>query len=220
MADFQFSIFLPASSNLPANDTRSGARQAGNFQKSPGAKKGRGGFTLVELIVSVGVFSIVMLVAVGALFSLLAANQRAQTLKVVMNNLNLAMENMVKDIRVGTHYHCDSVGDITQPRDCGLKSYFAFEASGGDTGTVSDQIVFRLNSSTIERSEDGGNSFVPIVSDDVVVENLNFYVYGAPTGDGAQPRVNILISGKAGIDEDTQTDFNIQATVTQRLIDS
>jgi prepilin-type N-terminal cleavage/methylation domain-containing protein len=168
--------------------------------KIKGKKKESHGFTLVELIVSVGVFSIVMLVAVGALLSLLAANQRAQTLKVVMNNLNLAMENMVKDIRVGTDY-------ITTGNS------FTFQASNGT------EIIFRLNGDAIERSV-GGSDFVSIVSDDVEVEQLQFIVFGAEAGDGRQPRVNILMAGQAGVDDDTQTSFNLQTTATQRLIDS
>jgi prepilin-type N-terminal cleavage/methylation domain-containing protein len=178
--------------------------------------KERRAFTLVELIVSVGVFSIVMLVAVGALLSLLAANQRAQTLKVVMNNLNLAMESMVKDIRVGTIYHCGT-GNYSEPADCSNgESTFAFRPSGGSAG---DEIVYQLSGGAITRTIGSGAS-VTITSPDVTVEDIKFRVYGALFQDGEQPRVNIIIVGKAGVDEDTQTEFNIQSTATQRLIDS
>lgn len=174
------------------------------------------GFTLVELIVSVGVFSIVMLVAVGALLSLLAANQRAQTLKVVMNNLNLAMENMVKDIRVGTVYHCGGSPYNTAANCSAGDSTFAFKPSGGSGS--GDEIVYQLSNGAILRSV-AGNNPVAITSSDVTVERLAFKVWGAGD-DNKQPRVKIVITGVAGVDEDTQTDFNVQTTATQRLIDS
>src|SRR3989338_2524865 len=50
------------------------------------------GFTLVELIVSIGLFAIVMLISVGALLALTGANRKAQALQSVMNNLNVALD--------------------------------------------------------------------------------------------------------------------------------
>src|SRR3990167_4918000 len=65
------------------------------------------GFTLVEMIVAVGLFSLVMLVSVGALLALTGANRKAQALQSVMNNLNIALDGMVRSIRMGSNYSCD-----------------------------------------------------------------------------------------------------------------
>ena len=58
------------------------------------------------MIVAVGLFSLVMLVSVGALLSLTGANRKAQALQSVMNNLNIALDGMVRSIRMGSDYHC------------------------------------------------------------------------------------------------------------------
>ena len=42
------------------------------------------GFTLIELMVSITIFSIVMLISVGALLSIIDANRKDQSLKSVM----------------------------------------------------------------------------------------------------------------------------------------
>src|SRR3989338_8582023 len=79
------------------------------------------GFSLIEIMVSLAIFSIVVLVATGALLSILNANKKTQALKAVVNNFNFALENMARNIRVGKNYHCDTTenfGNFTSPADC------------------------------------------------------------------------------------------------------
>ena len=79
------------------------------------------GFTLIEMIVSVGLFAIVMLVCVGALLSLVNANRKAQALQSVMNNLNIALDGIVRNAREGSDYDgsaaCSGNSD-SSPKDC------------------------------------------------------------------------------------------------------
>lgn len=69
------------------------------------------GFTLIEMIVSLGVFSVVALASVGALLMLIGANQRLQGEQSVMTNLSFALDSMTREIRTGTHYFCDSAAN-------------------------------------------------------------------------------------------------------------
>jgi len=75
----------------------------------PNTKYRSHGFTLIEMIVAVGLFSIVMLVSISALLSLVDANRKAQALQSVMNNLNIAVDGMVREIREGSNYRCGSI---------------------------------------------------------------------------------------------------------------
>ena len=47
-----------------------------------------GGFTLVELMVSVSLFAIVMVISMGSVVSVFDANKKSQSLRTVMDNLN------------------------------------------------------------------------------------------------------------------------------------
>lgn len=69
------------------------------------------GFTLIEIIVSLGVFSTVVTIAVGALLVLVAANQQLQNEQSVMTNLSFALDSMTREIRTGTAYYCDTTQD-------------------------------------------------------------------------------------------------------------
>ena len=66
------------------------------------------GFSLIEMIVAVALFAVVMLVAVGALLALVDANRKARALESVMNNLNITLDSMVRAMRMGSAFNCNS----------------------------------------------------------------------------------------------------------------
>ena len=72
------------------------------------APRGSRGFTLIEMLVSVALFAIVMLIAGSTLLSLVYANRKAQALQSVMNNLNISLDDMVRNVRMGSNYRCGS----------------------------------------------------------------------------------------------------------------
>ncbi len=178
------------------------------------------GFTLVEMIVSLAVFALVMMIAVGALLSIVNANRKAQAQQIALNNLNFAVENMTRSIRTGTYYHCGSSGSLSSPQDCASGSdFFAFEAYGGDTSNSGDQVVYRLNSGQLQLSTDGGTTFAGVTAPEITINNLTFYTIGSTIGDGNQPEVLITINGFAEISVQASVNFNLQTTVSQRLFD-
>jgi len=72
------------------------------------------GFTLIEIIISLGIFAVVAVIAIGALLKVLSANKKAQSVQDAVTNLNFAMDTMLRDIRTGSKYDCTtSVGIYT-----------------------------------------------------------------------------------------------------------
>jgi len=191
-------------------------------------KKTEKGFTLIEMMVAVSIFAIVMTIGVGALLSLVDANRRAQAINSVMNNLNAALESMTRSIRVGTTYYCQtssvppSAGTLSQTQGCTDGKLIAFESATGDTGDDTDQVVYRLNGTQLERSLDSGGTWVALTAPEVTIDSFSFYVVGAESfsesGDTIQPRVLMRIQGSAPIPGGT-TEFNVQASVVQRILD-
>ncbi|MDD2935508.1 MAG: type II secretion system protein, partial [Candidatus Pacebacteria bacterium] len=120
------------------------------------------GFLLVEVIVAVALFSVVMTVGIIALLSLVQANERSQRFKIVSNNLNLALESISKEIRVGTGFNCGA--------DCSGDTAFSF------TSKDDEVIIYRLSTENrIERNINGG-SYLDITAEDIVIDKLEFYV--------------------------------------------
>ncbi len=69
------------------------------------------GFSLIEMIVSLGVFSIVVTTAVGALLVIISANKQIQNEQSVMTNLSFALDSMTREMRTGYSYYCGSVAN-------------------------------------------------------------------------------------------------------------
>ena len=189
------------------------------------------GFTLVEIMVASALFAVVMTVTVSALLSLVDANRKAQALQSVVNNLNIALDGMVRNMRMGSVYHCgvsNSIrnGALDTVNDCNNGGgLVAFEPFEGDQNLLGDQWVywFAVDSDgigRIYRSTQGSvNSGFAITSPEVDIEDLKFYVIGSSQNDAIQPKIVITIKGVAGVDLRTKTRFNIQAMASQRVLD-
>lgn len=186
------------------------------------------GFTLIEMMVAVTIFSIVMLVAVGSLLSIIDANRKAQTLKSVTNNLTFAIESMSRSARVGSRYHCGtgftfSKANLDAPQDCefGGGILFAFERQNGDTTSNDDQIVYRYDASNhrIERSIDGGDTFILITAPEIRIESFEVNLIGSHPSDYRQPRAVFHIAGSISINDRIESTFNIQTSATPRILD-
>jgi prepilin-type N-terminal cleavage/methylation domain-containing protein len=177
------------------------------------------GFTLVELLVAMAVFMVVITISLGSIVSILDAGRKARSLKSVMTNLNFTFEVLSRDLKFGNNYYC---GVTTQsswtPQNC--TGSFVPPASG-ITFITSDGIptIYRLNGTQLEKSTDYGVTYTGITSPDIIIQDLKFFVFGAGTGDNAQPRVLILIRGYAGTKPTAQSSFVLQTTVSQRGIE-
>ncbi len=180
-------------------------------------KKSRG-FTLIEMLVSVAIFSMVMVIALGALLSLSEANRKAELLSSATNNFNSAIDSMTRAMRTGVNFHCGS-GTLTAPQACaGGSSEFAFLAA------TTQETVYEFQTSgcpnnlgCIVRSQDGGATFASITSPELVVTSLKFYSRGAEGS--VQPQVSMIVGGYVVIQGTEQSTFNLETSVTQRLYD-
>ncbi len=177
------------------------------------------GFTLIELMTAVSVFLIVMTISMGAILGIFNANDKVGTLKITMDNLNLAVETMSREIRFGTTYDCGLIEPVPPtPTNCltGSEDGLSFYANDGRKISY-----HRGTSNNIIKSIDDGPE-ISVTAPEVNIQNLTFYVSGAssPPGDNLQPRVIIVIKGEAGTKASNQSGFTLQTEVSQRLLDN
>lgn len=187
----------------------------------------RSGFTLIEMLVSVALFSVVMLIAGATLLSLVYANRKAQALQSVINNLNVSLDGMVRNVREGEDYRCG--GEAASYGDCttaGTIIYFTPFGSPSDD-QPQDDWAYAFDSTgqycgAGRICEDQYNQgWVPITSSEVQIQSLAFYVVGtkpASQGGTQQPKIIFIIKGQAGLQASTISTFDIQATAVQRVL--
>lgn len=182
-------------------------------------KNQKEGFTLIELIVSVALFTIILTVALGSLLMVIDANRQAKSIKLVVNNLNLAMEGMSRELRVGSNI-CDFANGNNQPNaTCNNTSgtneiYFTTDQGEINSyfGIDENAVVRRIGPSG------GGNIPLQMTGSDVIVDNLVFYIRGVGWLDGEQPLVTMVLNGHIS-QGDQRVEFNVQSTVSQRKLE-
>jgi prepilin-type N-terminal cleavage/methylation domain-containing protein len=203
-------------------------------KKLPIYKRQQEGFTLIEMIISLGIFTVVALVAVGALLKVLDANTKAITFKTTINNMNFALESMSREMRVGKTYHCNDgstmpPNPLTTSDNCPV-SYdsdwlIAFNSSKQCAAPNENQNIiyaYRYISSeqTVQKAQQNSNcstaitssSFQDLISRDVLVTDSLVFVVN--TG---QPRAFFWFKGYNGEKDRERTSFLLQTTVSQRI---
>jgi type II secretory pathway pseudopilin PulG len=181
-------------------------------------------------MVAVTLFAVVMLVAVGALLSLVDANRKARALESVMNNLNIAVDGMVRSIRMGNTFNCGAVGIPSANSDDGDcpngDPRFSFAPFGSDPMDPGERWVYFFQDNQLWRSRTGSFSdAVAITAPEVRIDDVTFYVVGTARGnsdlqDTTQPKVVIVVKGTTNTGNDrTETTFYLQATAVQRVLD-
>ncbi len=185
------------------------------------------GFSLVELMVSLTIFSVVMTVSIGTLLVLIDANAKAQALYSSMTNMSYVMDSITRNIRTGYDHYCgiptygmESSNLPSGSQDCtssGRQSSIAFNREADDV-----RVGYRLNGTSIEQKE-GIKDWVRVTADDVRVDSFTFTVVGTDDAvndnDSEQPRISLYIDGKVNNGLETDTDFNLQTTVIGRILD-
>jgi|SRR5579859_5441970 len=199
------------------------------------------GFTLIEMLVSVAIFTIVMVMALGALLVLSTADRKAESLKSAINNLNFALDSMSREIRTGYNWGCNTTpgqSSCNAPSPAGNSgaNEFVFTSALGQT------IYYKYDSSAsdcgqtgtigcIARSTDG-STWSAITAPEVVVAGVSscsnsnpclFYLVGANRYNGGsdytQPKLTVTITGYVLPGQAATTSLQLQTSVTQRLYD-
>lgn len=173
------------------------------------------GFTLIEMIVAVGIFALVMVLVSGAYLIVVGVNRQAQGIATGIDNLSFALEDMTRNIRTGTDYSCSSQPNV----DCSPPSgghAFYFKNSNGNS------IEYSLSSSALQQQEtkNGVTTTVSLTDPSVTITSLTFYVYGATpttlTSSDGQARVTIIVSGTVSSGPGATESFTVETGATMR----
>jgi len=172
------------------------------------------GYTLIELIVSVAIFTIVMLIAGAAFLAVISLDRKARATNDVVTNLSYVVESMERSIRTGTGYRCGGIGDCwATPRD-------SFSFTDADGRVVSYARIVSGGRGYVQQCISG--TCVQLTDPRVDVVRLDFYARGTSEGveDNMQPFAFFVIRGTLQPDPNTApVEFVTESGASQRLID-
>lgn len=199
---------------------------------------GSRGFTLVELLVSVSLFTIVMTIGLSVILSIIDGNKKTQAINSVVNNLNSSIDSMVRDMKTGIEYRCNQDDNDHLPINKGESS---FCTSAGDsypsvsfistiTGRERDVMYEfvpanaitgvggHITKTTCDRPLIGTCSdAVRITSPEINVTDMRMYVKAGLNG-VFQPGILLVIGGTAQINPTTISNFYLQTFVSRRVL--
>jgi len=203
------------------------------------------GFTLIEMLVALSLFSVVSVIVAGSLVSLIGNNLLLQSKQQMSVGLAAALDNMTREIRMGVYYYCHdgnfgggaplNISSAISPPDIS-----ASDCDGGESGMAFRETVRRLTSASsndriafYHRAPAGavpgaimrriGNTVEPITPETINITGLRFFVTGTDTltagNDTIQPTVTIIVEAEDRQLGASAERFIIQSTVTQRVLD-
>lgn len=202
------------------------------------------GFTLVEVMISIGLFTIVMVIGIGAILGVNSTHRKTQTMRSVVDNLSFVMEDMARSLRLADSIFCsqnsvapNSALDISSGGQTAVScpnggNIIAFEPYWNyDLNTPDNQVIYYINDANgigtiFKKSAENmdwtsDDLFIPITPAeiDIDISKSGFWVTGAEDETPAlQPKVTIVLVGTVRLGN-ASTEFNLQTTVSQRLLD-
>jgi prepilin-type N-terminal cleavage/methylation domain-containing protein len=191
------------------------------------------GFTLIEMLVSLALFTIIATVTVGTLLVLIAGNSRVTGEQEVLTTLSFALDSMTREIRTGSEYFCGNANSVisasvvsssTDEQSCSIPNFgLSFRESGQSIseGDDNNRIAYYFKNKMIYRRV-GDKTETPLIGNEISVLDARFVVTGTPplrnSSDKQQPTVTIFITAQASSSELTKP-FTLQTTVVQRALD-
>lgn len=166
-----------------------------------GIKTLQKGFTLVELLVSIFLFSTIMIVSVSMFVYALDLQRKAFNIQKTEESASFIMESMLKELRVS---------EITLPlddTDCPSSPSSSISVMHPDLGAI----TYDLEGTSLRKNGQ-------IVSSNAIeFTKLGFCVTGAQGGDYKQPRVTIM-AGLRSSSTKQQSLIDIETSISPRTI--
>lgn len=187
------------------------------------------GFTLLEMTVTLAIFSVIAVMAMAALFALISYDRKARNTTDVVTNLTFAIDSMARSIRTGTDYQCGTAAD----GNCWTSSQNTFSFCDEQKRSVtyvirSDKSIGRCvtsnGCSSIPSCSPASSNAISMTDSRVEIQSMQFFVRGVGTTTQAvnilQPQVVFTIKGRMTPDaKSVPVEFTIQTTATQRFPD-
>jgi len=181
------------------------------------------GFTLIEMLVVITVFSILMVAIIGIFVSALRIQRYYLASQRLLNETSYVMEYTSRFIRMAqkardsscipsgsnyqpqSHFSSDNLRFVNYRDQC--HEFYRGDESGNPdaNGAILYQKI----------NNDGP---LALTSDKIEIKKLNFRIYGGDQGNQSQPMITIFIEAEA-LNSNPRPKIRLQATISQRELD-
>ena len=176
------------------------------------------GFTVVELLVSIGVFAVILAIIVNTFISSLRTQRALLGLMLANDNVSLAIEQMSREMRTGFNFLIEDTANSNLCANAPANTS-ATEGIAITFCNANNEIVtYKFNNEAIERRGSYAGGFSPITGKNVKVDNLTFRRVIPDASADWPPRINITLKVGSKNIELKNIFTNIQTTISGRNI--
>ncbi len=167
-------------------------------------------FTIIELLVAIGVFSVVIASAVGIFTTAIKGQRKALVTQEILDQTSYTLEYISRSIRMAKK-------DITG--SC-ITLGSNYELTRGEKGIKFKDYQnvcqeFFLEEGKLKQSK--GGEITDLTSSNLEMTSLNLNLTGASDSDALQPRITIALSIKGkGQKPEEKSEIKLQTTISQR----
>ena len=189
------------------------------------------GFTLVELMIAIALFTIIVAIAIGGFTNALRTQRQVSSLIATQSNVSLALEQMTREIRTGYLFCHDvdvntlngkcgackiSTPPLTLTWTCNALDYYTADGTHVNYSVASGGLIRTVIDDTTGLSTPNS-----ITGDNVNVQKLKFVLFGNLEGDHWTPRITLSIGvSPSSTDIATMNDIiYLQTSISARQID-
>ncbi len=192
-------------------------------QKTESQMVKKAGFTLVELLIAIGLFSTIVTIGVGGFARALRTQRQATALLAANSNISLSLEQMAREIRTGYDFCVNgSSTDCGAPIPDTSNSFRTLVFNNAQKQMVTYCYAATSGIGRIERGLGNGSgcgNYQAITADNVNIRYLTFVLSGNMPTDSYPPRITILAGVSPRESALSSTTINIQTTVSSRVSD-
>ena len=166
-------------------------------------------FTLVELLVTVAIFSLIVSTASGVFVSALQAQRKSLAMQELLGQTSFLMEYMSRAIRMAKK-------ELSAPA-CLSENGLNYEKTRGGKGLkfinyqgICQEFFWDVTTGRLKEAKGGAEEF--LTSGNLQIINLNFKLRGEFQEDDDQPRITLFLE----IEGKEKSKIKIQTTISQR----
>lgn len=118
------------------------------MSKAKSFKKFKFGYTMIELLVAIGIFSVVTAIAVGGFAQALKTHRQALSIMAANGNLSNALEQMIREIRTGRNFSVGA-GDSSLSFENTDREFVTYELVDGSITRASLSPASKITDSNV-----------------------------------------------------------------------
>lgn len=162
------------------------------------------GFTLIEMLVSIAIFSVVMVIVMGTIVTIVDVSRKTRTMTEAMSNLNFVVESMTRTLKTATKIDLieSPYGKVTATDQ--NSNYVVYEV-------ITDNTI-KKNRIRKTVGNCGSDCQEFITSEDIDITGYTIQTFEYKN----QPRVMIGLKGRVETTRGIYSEFILQTTVAQR----